>query len=262
MRGCFHVVLTVDKRGRARGLFGWLRGHPWAVRRLQLDVTYTTSTLQYFKDGDILRDLIDLMGCTCRKITDKDIVVDGRSNGVEITLATGENLYFACNTVADQDKVFKALEFSGLAPTIVDSIAEKMNLQVLMKDHERCLYSYIHFKGTDLPNGLDPNFDPSVNGIISLDLLNQWQTLIESTFGKLYTKSSEIAGIEDYHQQEFNRKMEMHKIEADGALQHGADPSLANGKMTEKVFRDKVVYVMEKERRLLEHVKNLVNEYL
>jgi hypothetical protein len=143
----------------------------------------------------------------------------------------------------------------------VDRLAEKLRLDVLMKDHERILYSYIEFKGTKLPGGLNPNFDPSKKGVLTLELLNEWEALIELVFPKLYTKNSDTAQMEVYQQQEFSRKIDMHTIEYNTAKGSFADEQLIQARLDDKIFQDKVVYVMEKEARLLEEIQELATRY-
>jgi hypothetical protein len=262
MREWHNIALDVDKRGRARGFLGWLRGHPWARRRLEVNITYTSSTLQYFKNESVLRDLIDLVGSSTNRLKNTDPLLENRENGIEITLASRENLYLACASPAEQDKLMKALEHAGKAPTLVDSVAQQMKLNVLRKDHERALYSYFEFKGNELPNGLDKRFNPTAKGVITLELLNRWEALLEETFPKIYSKSSETAQAEDLYSQEFKRKIEMHEAEAKQSRHYGADQALAKQKLDEDIFQDKVVYVMEKEARMLEEVAVLVSRYV
>lgn len=261
MRECSRLVVTVEKRGRGRGFLGWMRGHPWAERRLELEITYTSSILCYFKGEDVLRDRIDLMGASAVQVQDGNSLVDGRKNGVQITLATGEKLFLACHIAGDQKKILQSLRYAGDAPTPVDQLAEKLHLNVLMKDHERTIYNYISFKGTKLPGGLDSAFDPSKPGVITLDQLNEWEALLEEAFPKLYTKNSDAAQMEEYQKQEFDRKMEMHKIERENALKSNADESLVKSREDKQVFQDKVQYVLEKEKRFLEQIEELVSRY-
>lgn len=261
MRECSRVIVTVDKRGRGRGFMGWMRGNPWAERRLELEITYTSSILCYFKGENVLRDRIDLMGSTSVQIQDMSSIVDGRKNGVQITLASGEKLYLACMVESDQRKVLQALRCAGDVPTSVDTLAERLHLNVLMKDHERTIYDYINFKGTKLSGGLEASFDPSKPGVITLQQLNEWEALLEEAFPKLYTKNSETATMEEYQKQEFDRKMEMHRIEREHALKSNADESLVKSREDDQVFMDKVQYVMEKEKRFLEQINELVSRY-
>lgn len=260
MRECHRVVVTVEKRGRGRGFIGWLSGHPWAERRLELDITYTSSHLSYFKNEMEQRDRIDLMGSKAVCVQDGNSLVDGRKNGVQITLASGEKLYLACHIASDQKKVLKALEYAGDAPNHVDSLAERLHLNVLMRDHERSVYEYISFKG-EKEGWLAESFDPSRAGVITLAQLNEWEALIERVFPSLYTKNSDTAIMEEHQKMEFDRKMEMHKIEAAHALKSRADEALVKSREDEAVFQDKVVYVMEKEKRLLEQIQELVSKY-
>jgi len=260
MRECHRIVVIVDKRGRGRGFVGWMSGHPWAERRLELDITYTSSHLSYFKGDNELRDRICLMGSTPVPVQDGNSVVDGRKNGVQITLANGEKLLLACHIASDQKRVLKALMSAGNAPNHVDNLAERLHLNVLMKDHERAVYDYIAFKG-DKDGWLAESFDPSKKGVITLAQLNEWEALVEVVFPKLYTKNSDAAMMEEHQKMEFDRKMEMHKIEREHALKSRADEALVKSREDEAVFQDKVVYVMEKEKRLLEQIQELVSRY-
>jgi hypothetical protein len=201
------------------------------------------------------------MGASTKRILNNDPLLENRENGIEIALATGESLYIVCTSPADQDKLMKALEHAGKDPTIVDSVAQQMKLYELRKDHERALYNYLQFKGSELLNGLDKRFDPTRKGVISLELLNRWEALLEETFPKIYSKSSETAQAEDLYSQEFKRKVEMHEADAKQSRKHGADQALAKQKLDEDIFQDKVVYVMEKEARRLEEVAGLVARY-
>ncbi len=260
MRECFKISMMVEKRGRGLGLGGLLRGHPWAFRRLELEITYTKSHLQYY-NGDALRDDIDLMGSQSCQLQNHSTACEGRINVIKIILQSGESILFSCENEQNLHKILKALENAGNIPTPVDKLAEKLRLNVLMKDHERVVYSYFEFKGTKLPGALEPNFDPAKKGVITLDLLNEWENLIETVFPKLYTKNSDNAQMEEYHRQEFARKIEVHRIEAQSALQHRADDSLVKRSLDDKIFADKVVYVTEKEGRLLEQIKELSTRY-
>lgn len=253
--------MQVEKRGRGRGFFGFLRGHPWAERRLELHITYTKSSMQYYKDNNELRDDINLMGASAVQLQDGSTICEEKTKVVQITLLGGESILFACFSEADLKKALKALEHCGNTPGPVDRLAEKLRLDVLMKDHERILYGYIEFKGTKLPGGLDPNFDPTKKGVLTLELLNEWEALIETVFPKLYTKNSDTAQMEVYQQQEFSRKIDMHNIEYNTAKESFADEKLIQLRLDDKTFQDKVVYVMEKEARLLEEIQELATRY-
>jgi len=218
--------------------------------------------MQYYKqDQNELRDDINLMGATAVQCQDGSSICEGQTKVVQITLLGGEQIYFSCFSEPDMKKALKALENAGNAPGQVDRLAEKLRLDVLMKDHERVLYDYIEFKGSKLPGGLDPNFNPAKPGVISLDLLNEWEALIETVFPKLYTKNSDTAQMEIFQQQEFSRKIEMHNIEYSTAKQSFADEKLVQQRLNDKIFQDKVVYVMEKEARLLEEIQELAARY-
>lgn len=107
MRECHKLVIPVTKRGRGRGFFGFLRGHPWADRRLEMNITYTKSSMQYYKDNNELRDDINLMGCSACQLQDGSTVCENRTRVVQITLATGEAIMFACHTEVDLKKALK-----------------------------------------------------------------------------------------------------------------------------------------------------------
>jgi len=217
--------------------------------------------MQYYKDNNELRDDINLMGATAIQCQDGNSICEGKTKVVQITLLSGERIFFSCCSDADIKKALKALENAGNNPSPVDRLAEKLRLDVLMKDHERILYDYIEFKGTKLPGGLDPSFDPTRAGVISLELLSEWDALIEAVFPKLYTKNSDTAQMKIFQQQEFGRKIEMHHIEYNTAKQSFADDKLVQQRLDDKIFQDKVVYVMEKEARLLEEIQELAARY-
>ena len=125
----------------------------------------------------------------------------------------------------------------------MDRLAEKLRLDVLMKDHERILYSYIEFKGTKLPGGLNPNFDPSQKGVLTLELLNEWEALIELVFPKLYTKNSDTAQMEVYQQQEFSRKIDMHTIEYNTAKGSFADEQLIQAMIDHPILIERPIVI-------------------
>jgi len=261
-RECHIVTLMVMKRGRGRGFFGFITGNPWAERRLELSISYTSAILEYYKGEDNLRDRIDLMGSSTEQMQDGSSIIGSRNNGIEITLASQEKIYLACHTPEDQTRILKAMKYAGDAISSVDSLAEKLNLNVLMKDHEKNIYDYIDFKGTKLNGGLNQDFNPMQPGVITMSQLNDWEIMIEKTFLCLYKNNSEEANVEEYHQQEFKRKLDMHEIEAANAMKSNADASLVNKRRDDHIFQDKVVYVMEKETRMLQQIKELVSRYI
>lgn len=260
-RECCKYQCIVEKRGRGRGFFGWVSGHPWAERRLELNITYTSAHLEYYKGEDQLRDRIDLMGSSTIALPDGTPIIGQRQNCVEITLASSEKLYLSCQSDMSHTKILNALKYAGDPITMIDSLAERLQLNVLMKDHERAIYEYIEFKGTKLPGALEQTFNPSTPGVITLDQLNEWESILENTFPKLYTKNSDAAQMEEYQSSEFNRKMEMHNMEAANARKSFADEDLVKKRLHGQTFQDKVVYVMEKEHRMLEQIKELVSKY-
>ncbi len=182
-----------------RGFMGWMRGRPWAERRLELDVDFTTSELRYYKgEGyDNLRDSIDMVGSQVEKVLPS--AVSGKNNGLCVTLRTREKIHLATETPEDADKLIAAIGEATKPVNEVDRQAQKMALNVLMKDHENVIYDYIavsrRMKGFDLETG-DGN-GPGPTKQVDMEELNEWETILEYSFPKLYTQASETRTIEE-----------------------------------------------------------------
>ena len=131
---------TLVKRGRKRGLFGFLRGRPWASRVFELTSTYTTSTLRYYKD-DECRGSFDLIGCTAAAVAPS--LADGRPHAFEIRLASRERFLAAADNAADAARWVQALEASGVVPLATDRLAETLSIDLLGEDRETVAYRFL-----------------------------------------------------------------------------------------------------------------------
>lgn len=131
---------TLSKRGRKRGVFGFLRGRPWASRVFELTSTYTTSTLRYFKD-DECRGSFDLIGCTAAAVAPS--LADGRPHAFEVRLASRERFLAAADNAADAARWVQALEASGIVPLSTDRLAETLSIDVLGEDRENVAYRFL-----------------------------------------------------------------------------------------------------------------------
>ena len=262
-RKCLKLKMEVQKQGRMRGFMGWLRGRPWAERRLELDIEYTTSELRYYKgEGyENCRDTIDIVGCSAETVLPS--AVNGKNNGLCVTLITKEKIHLATSTPEEAEKLVKALNLSSFPITEIDKQAQKMHLNVLMKDHESVIYKYIEvsrrMKGFDEASG--DGKGPGPTKTVTMEELEEWELVLEDSFPKLYTKASETRTIEEFKRDEFQRSLVMHKAEEEQQLNNSGDPRLAKQRMDAKVYDDKLEYVKEKDVRMNEFIQEMVDKY-
>jgi hypothetical protein len=244
---------TLNKRGRKRGLFGFLRGRPWATRVFELTSTYVSSTLKYFKD-DVCKGQFDLIGCTVQSVPPSS--ADGRQHAFEIRLSSRERFVMAAENQTDQAKWIAALEQAGIVPTANDKLAHGMGIEVLGEDRELIAYQFLAAKGQReelKKNNKASEYDNAT--ILALE------EQLERDFTKICMGDKETRAEEELARQEFEREVETHLAEANAAKRAFAPEAAVDAKYNEKVAESRSRYVLAKEARFTAYIMSLVEKY-
>ena len=253
MRKRCKLRATLSKRGRKRGVFGFLRGRPWATRVFELHSSYISSTLKYYKD-DECRGQFDLIGCTVQAIPPSS--ADGRQYAFEMRLLNRERFVMAAENQADANKWITALEQAGVVPTSNDKLAHGMGIEVLGEDREIIAYEFLAKKGIrdEQKKACGAEFYDAAT-IVALE------EQLEREFPKLCMGDRDTRAEEELARQEYERELDTHLAEANAAKRSFAPEAAVDAKYNEKVSESRMRYVMAKEARFMAHIMVLVDKY-
>jgi len=244
---------TLSKRGRKRGVFGFLRGRPWATRVFELTSTYISSTLKYFKD-DECKGQFDLIGCTVQAVPPSS--ADGRLHAFEMRLLNRERFVMSAENQADASKWITALEQAGIVPTPNDRLAHGMGIEVLGEDRELIAYEFLAKKGArdeqKKASGME-EYDAAT--IVALE------EQLERDFPKFCMTDRDAKAEEELARQEYERELDTHLAEANAAKRSFAPEAAVDAKYNEKVAESRSRYVMAKEARFMAYLMHLVEKF-
>lgn len=244
---------TLNKRGRKRGLFGFLRGRPWATRVFELTSTYITSQLRYFKDEEC-KGSFDLIGCTVQAIPPSS--ADGKPHAFEMRLLNRERFVMAAENQADAAKWIRAIEQAGIVPNSNDKLAHGMGIEVLGEEREQIAYEFLAKKG-----GRDEQKKSSGAEYYDEATIIVLEEQLERDFPKFCMGDKDTRAEEELARQEYEREIDTHLAEANAAKRSFAPEASVDAKYKEKVAESRQRYVSAKEARFMAYIMTLVEKY-
>ena len=243
---------VLSKRGRKRGVFGFLRGRPWASRTFELTSTYTSSTLKYYKE-DKCRGSFDLLGSTVQSVPASS--ADGRNHAFELRLSSRERFIMCADNAADATKWIQALEQSGVVPTANDRLAEQMSIELLGDDREAIAYRFLGAKTLrdEVRRNTHAEIDPPA--LVALE------AQLEADFPRICMGDKDSRAEEELARQEYEREIDTHLAEATASKRAFEPEASVDAKYNEKVAESRARYVLAKEARFLQYILQLVEKY-
>lgn len=243
----------LSKRGRKRGLFGFLRGRPWATRMFELTSTYVSSTLKYFKD-DECKGQFDLIGSTVQAVSPSS--ADGKQHAFELRLANRERFVMAAENAADSAKWIAAIEQASIVPTPNDKLADGMSIDLLGEDREVIAYQFLANKGLR-----DEQKKSTKDGVHDNATIIAMEEQLERDFPKMCMGDKDTKAEEELARQEYEREIDTHLAEANAAKRAFAPEASVDAKYNEKVAESRQRYVAAKESRFMTYILSLVEKY-